>query len=623
MSDYDDKSTNRTKAWSLIYEPLPEGDYLRILILQPGNYDDDIVCNLKIQTHRRSRDKYAAISYVWGDPDDTVDITCNDSVASITRNLADALRVFRHPRTIRRLWADALCINQNDIEEKGHQVGKMGRVYQNALKVLVWLGKDHMGFAEDCFRMIEKTNEYLDEVFERHNQEYWSMPRLKAPYPIPVDEETWSRVNELMLLPWFDRVWTVQECAIAKECRMFWGLHHIDVADVFEISLWSAQYVDLSIILEGYGLERCNSLLAIFQTIHDTYSKGTGWQYSKTGLWWEAVRWSISSLSKVLNVGRCLAATDPRDHVFAFLDCHFAKDKNGQPILLADYSLSMEEAWHRVACTLVKHPREGPWMLSAVKHEHRDVIVKLDRPSWVPYWNISTGLGMLGVPGWYVEAGGPTNLFAAKPRGERTLEILGFIFDSIVWKTPPMKQDEFTLQRSRDSKRYLADEPSIDRLWRQVSLAAEDLGFTLDENAFTMALECSWFHPSTELEDHQDFFRAYCEVARSEYSGTIAMDNQTSSNEEIEAKATSVMYRLNWSTRDKSLFLTRSGRIGLACGTLIEVGDVCCIFSGVNVPFILTPAANSWHKLVDECYISGVMQGQLLEEFETGPIFLK
>jgi hypothetical protein len=40
----------------------------------------------------------------------------------------------------RLIWADAVCINQADDEEKSWQVRMMGDVYRNADRVLIWLG---------------------------------------------------------------------------------------------------------------------------------------------------------------------------------------------------------------------------------------------------------------------------------------------------------------------------------------------------------------------------------------------------------------------------------------------------------------------------------------------------
>ncbi len=60
----------------------------------------------------------------------------------MTRNLATALRYFRRTQSIRQIWADAICINQQSLTEKAQQVQQMGRVYASAVQTLVWLGKE-------------------------------------------------------------------------------------------------------------------------------------------------------------------------------------------------------------------------------------------------------------------------------------------------------------------------------------------------------------------------------------------------------------------------------------------------------------------------------------------------
>lgn len=38
------------------------------------------------------------------------------------------------------IWIDALCINQQDVLERGHQVDMMGVIYRGAQRVIAWLG---------------------------------------------------------------------------------------------------------------------------------------------------------------------------------------------------------------------------------------------------------------------------------------------------------------------------------------------------------------------------------------------------------------------------------------------------------------------------------------------------
>lgn len=70
------------------------------------------------------------------------------------------------------------------------------------------------------------------------------------------------------------------------------------------------------------------------------------------------------------------------------------------------------------------------------------------------------------------------------------------------------------------------------------------------------------------------------------------------------------------STHGSKLFLTADGRLGIIpVGKLVEVGDVCCIIFGATVPFLLTPAKDGRHKLISECYIHGVMDGEVMQQF--------
>ena len=71
--------------------------------------------DLKIQSQKRSKNKHAATSYDWGDSSDRAEVTCNRHVVHDTQNLADALRLFRHPWTIRRLWADVVEVKDHSI----------------------------------------------------------------------------------------------------------------------------------------------------------------------------------------------------------------------------------------------------------------------------------------------------------------------------------------------------------------------------------------------------------------------------------------------------------------------------------------------------------------------------
>ncbi|KAF2719329.1 HET-domain-containing protein, partial [Polychaeton citri CBS 116435] len=83
---------------------------------------------------------YEALSYTWGSPHLTNRMFCNGVAIAITRNLASALHKLRSPTSTRYVWADAICINQHDRQERADQVAKMLHIYQKASSVTAWLG---------------------------------------------------------------------------------------------------------------------------------------------------------------------------------------------------------------------------------------------------------------------------------------------------------------------------------------------------------------------------------------------------------------------------------------------------------------------------------------------------
>ncbi|KAF2195641.1 hypothetical protein K469DRAFT_545346, partial [Zopfia rhizophila CBS 207.26] len=102
---------------------------------------DIIVCSLStisLQSVQRRKNSYHALSYCWGSSKDQHVIICDNCFVLVRKNLYDALAQLstqNHPA----IWVDSLCINQDDNEEKSHQVGLMGEIYKTAEQVILWL----------------------------------------------------------------------------------------------------------------------------------------------------------------------------------------------------------------------------------------------------------------------------------------------------------------------------------------------------------------------------------------------------------------------------------------------------------------------------------------------------
>ena len=85
--------------------------------------------------------QYQALSYVWGDPIEIKSIQVNNQGFGVTTNLFNGLQRLRSKTKNRIIWVDAICINQEDLQEKSFQVKLMQEVYSRAKAVLMWLGE--------------------------------------------------------------------------------------------------------------------------------------------------------------------------------------------------------------------------------------------------------------------------------------------------------------------------------------------------------------------------------------------------------------------------------------------------------------------------------------------------
>ncbi|KAI0914716.1 heterokaryon incompatibility protein-domain-containing protein [Ustulina deusta] len=110
---------------------------------------------------------YTAISYMWGSPEDTKTITINGIPVTVGQNLAAALKCLRSS-LVDKVWVDAICINQDDADERNAQVTRIRDIFSQSLAVTVWLGEDEMSgtglgsWVETLFDKLRLCNTILE-----------------------------------------------------------------------------------------------------------------------------------------------------------------------------------------------------------------------------------------------------------------------------------------------------------------------------------------------------------------------------------------------------------------------------------------------------------------------------
>lgn len=186
---------------------------------------------------------FTALSYVWGDPNMRQDIKVNKEVVSVTRSLENALRWARYHWQKKypergahkfRLWVDAVCINQADVEEKNHQVPLMDKIYSTAELTLGAIAVDEPAVCEGMKTYSQiydvltegrlRLSELKDHTWLRRIPSLCcdnicdGLPRNSA----------WRGLKALLSQPYWERVWIVQEICLSKQLQLICAGESLD-----------------------------------------------------------------------------------------------------------------------------------------------------------------------------------------------------------------------------------------------------------------------------------------------------------------------------------------------------------------------------------------------------------
>ncbi|VUC31139.1 unnamed protein product [Clonostachys rosea] len=254
------------------------GDDIRLLYVEalPTGQLDLLSCSMKTVALSESP-PYYALSYVWGDQTQRQDILIDGHPVSVATSLASGLQGcrdrFGSDLAEVGLWADALCINQANLDEKMHQIGLMSRVYSQARCVVAWLG-DESDDTADAIREIGK----LSEMFTDYYEASWAMKmaiKLQETSPglgwitrmisgtrmNPLRSNGWLKsmaeirvkgssatvdslekpnlssrtklaLRDIVERPYWSRVWTFQEIVLAKNVLVLCGSYELPWRDL-------------------------------------------------------------------------------------------------------------------------------------------------------------------------------------------------------------------------------------------------------------------------------------------------------------------------------------------------------------------------------------------------------
>lgn len=556
------------------YDELPS-DAFRYLVLLPGVDGDPLRCSLHTSCIEEIR--YESVSYVWGTDQRNCEIICNDKVLRITPNLHRVLRRVRLPVAPRTLWADSICINQEDLEEKGRQVTLMGHIYRSAERVLICMspsGEEHgpnvVSLLQYACGVIDAELLHINEwANERKSKGEWSsqwspypwdlFPFAAADAPI-LSDPRWASVNALMEEVWFSRGWVVREAGLARQGLVIWGSTVFAWHDLMRVLVWRHRRAAKAISIPAE--DRFRSHLEAYEAQHKDiictfYQEGS---------------WKPCSLLDYIHFARALQLKDPRDRIYAFLD--LAKDFTRQLSIVPNYNDTPSKVYSDFAMAYVSAMGDVD-LLHYVKHNEESL--KTTKMTWAPDWSIAEDnfISFMSTSDNYPPLRSREGRIPEpKLLDSTTLQVEGVVIDTLRFVSHVLRSDTTTTA-------------VLFQLWTSVRQSQPETHYPESHllEAFFDVLSMASFYG--DINEWLKVRRAYVTMferlsAGLHVSGAIDWD----AIEDSMLQSSNVHKFIASTTAGKRFMVTKRGCYGLAPAVAKE-GDSCAIIFGCSCPCLL------------------------------------
>lgn len=574
---------------------------------------------------------FAALSYVWGDSSDNETIYVNGHPMSVTKNLHSALLQLRKRLNKGlKLWVDAICINQKDIDERNLQVKRMGDIYREALKVIAWLGPAYENSKEGFntflgMSHLGKTSESavkLPEFLAEMCQTRRSGPKY------PYFAKMWLAIYRILCRPYWDRLWIVQEVTANIDSLIFLcGDEEAEAKEFF----WAVrvtgqnasvvdQLVDSALEMEGLPPTSSGYFIRISQLEQIATQRST--------------TTPMLRFFQLMTISRHSQQSNERDKVYGILSM---LDPNISEHVSPDYRLSVSEVFTSFTRSVITstqrldilRPVEG----RNLRPEGGDL------PSWVEDWTSRSVNSTRVLPGSYSSYSADANKpaivsFIDSPDSSTLLSAKGIWVDAVdgvgePYMLPDWSQDRRDIVQPIGNKSiYASDEMIRDALWRTLvgdcgseGEPAMDIMRNILKlpRRFRPGLPKGWSDRYNHLFDFLYWSHRKWEIFGQRLSNwfegelpSLHIDNSPLPKQHVW-DAVQIMQK-NLCCR--KLTTTRDGRIGIV-PTGAEQGDIICILLGCSTPLLVRPF-DGRYKLIGECYVHGIMKGECIDQLEHG-----
>lgn len=583
---------------------------------------------------------FNCLSYTWGDSTQSKKILLDGKPVTVGANLEAALRSLRSTKQHRDgilLWVDALCINQDDMDEKAKLVNQMYNIYRAARTVTVWLGAAD----PDTSDLVNRVHNFIS-TYTRMDEPEGSLQQaklLKCP-PIWYSTTILPAVIHLFDRPYWKRLWVMQEITASAPCEGFyvggdvisWNemllliRHHRNLTDLHKAT---DEFTEVQLGRAFSNLSHTRRLMAMAEMYH-----------TSPGISHRNISLEFGSWTNWISLGGGAHVTDERDRVYGLLG------------LLSPKISSMVQVRYSVTAATVF--RDFSRVLVEATEEFDDVLAG-------NIWDQSDGCS------WAINLGKSFNrrVINTNATGEPRPYDLQEATDERGYEpyVPPTKRLKPKFSFSDDStvlsmwclhadsiegiSGFASRHPQVNIEWKQPtrpllpgqqSSERESLlrilyadGEKTDDPDSTL-LDIPWYDDAEpdapmieQLQNNgwwdiiqMDNFRAFHEFRRQKgdfityngapFSSFFPRTGAPCTNKEKILAALGPIVPV----LDSTFITTTGGQLG-STPVPAQVGDSIFIVPGCSYP-VLMRLENGYHRVVGECYVEGLMKGEGVED---------
>ncbi|KAK1996272.1 heterokaryon incompatibility protein [Colletotrichum falcatum] len=313
--------------------------------------------------HRFTWGDYGALSYTWGDQAVRVPIIVNGQVVLIGQNLESAFRALSSdPNYIEglKIWADAICINQKDLDERSLQVKRMRMIYGTALIVSIWLGAVPDAAVPDVAQ--------IHELIAKSTDKEAASDVLELALTDPEKKEAIRRaIDVIVKKTYWTRIWVIQEkCLGPVNPSILFGTFRMGLMPLHNF-LQAATNIHGAV----RAREKVWRVLKLVELVTSNQER-VGRRHTPTD---QERRKDQDELGLLLMIGRMARSLDLRDHLYGLMGMipEYVAEH-----IEPDYTKAVEDVFCDFAKALIMGFRSFDIVLTGTTES------TLTLPSWVP-----------------------------------------------------------------------------------------------------------------------------------------------------------------------------------------------------------------------------------------------